>query len=47
VLLCEFSLAAQVFENSLKLVCQVLKHLAVSLRSNSCLLINRIFILAF
>ena len=35
VLLREFSLAAQVFEDSLQLVCQVLKHWALSLRSNS------------
>jgi hypothetical protein len=46
VLLREFSLAAQVFEDSLQLVCQVLKHWAQSLRSNSRLPPKRIFILA-
>jgi hypothetical protein len=35
VLLREFSLATQVFEDSLQLVCQILKHRALSLRSNS------------
>src|SRR5882762_8044923 len=30
MLLCELSLPTQVFENSLQLVCQVLKHLVVS-----------------
>ncbi len=40
VLLREFSLAAQVLENSLQLVCQVLKHRALFLRSDSRLLSN-------
>jgi hypothetical protein len=46
VLLREFSLAAQVFENALQLVCKVLKHWALSPRSNSRSMPKRISILA-
>ncbi len=46
VFLREFSLPAQVLENSLQLVCQILKHSALSLGSKSCFQPIRIFILA-